>query len=112
MEPIEFPEQTIVLAKDQPQYKPLPVHLSSAAEGYCISCWKPSWRDRWNILRGRPMWLSMMTFGSAPMPVLPTTEKHDIFVKTNTGKTGWRAWDWFRKTFTMPHPFLDDEVKS
>jgi len=71
MKPIEFPEQTIVWAKDQPPYLPLPAYTD---EQETISCWRLTWRERLTVLlRGR-LWLCQMNFGSALQPQAPTVE--------------------------------------
>jgi hypothetical protein len=71
MTPIEFPEQTIVWAKNQPPYLPLPAFTD---EQQTISCWSLTWRERLNVLwRGR-LWLRQMNFGSALQPQAPSVE--------------------------------------
>lgn len=47
MKPIEFPEQNIVLGKDQPQYQPLPAYRG---DDQVITCWQLSLRDRIKLL--------------------------------------------------------------
>jgi hypothetical protein len=59
-----------VLAKDQPQYKPLPVAHVEYSDGVrsMISCYKLTLRERLSILfRGR-VWWEQLTFGSALQP--------------------------------------------
>lgn len=72
MNPVEFPEQTYVIAKDQPEYLPLPAFVN---ETETISCWRLSWRDRWRALIGRPLWMRQMNFGQALQPQQPTFER-------------------------------------
>lgn len=38
MTAVEFPQQTQVIAKNQPPYRPLPVHCNF--QGVVTSCWK------------------------------------------------------------------------
>lgn len=46
MKPIEFPEQNVVFAKDQPEYLPLPAFRNSGGMGEVVSCWKLSWSEQ------------------------------------------------------------------
>ena len=69
MKPVEFKEQTIVLAKDQPEYQPLPVYMNDTET---ISCWQFSWWDRVKVLFGFPLWVRQMNFGTPLQPQLPT----------------------------------------
>jgi hypothetical protein len=69
MTPIEFPEQTIVWAKNQPPYLPLPAYTD---ETQTITQWKLTWRERLTLLlRGR-LWLSQLNFGGALQPQKPS----------------------------------------
>ena len=71
MQPVEFPEQTMVWAKDQPPYLPLPAYTNSEET---ISCWALTWRERLTVLwRGR-LWLRQMNFGQALQPQSPCIE--------------------------------------
>lgn len=73
---IEFPEQTVVIAKEQPQYKPLPAHrFKDDPQGRIVCCWAVSWRERFQILlRGR-LWHQILTFDRPLQPQLLTVEK-------------------------------------
>lgn len=67
MKPVEFPQQNVVFAKDQPEYLPLPAYRS--ANGHVVtSCWRMSWRERLrNLFSGR-VYVSLLTFGSPLQP--------------------------------------------
>lgn len=71
MKPIEFPEQTIVWAKDQPPYLPLPAYTD---ERETISCWQLTWLERLRLLFCGRVWLRQMNFGSLLQPQEPTVE--------------------------------------
>lgn len=73
MKPIEFPQQTMVLAKDQPQYDPLPVHVDRTT-GACIGCFELSDEERKAIANGAKIWLWQYTFGRPFQPVALTTD--------------------------------------
>jgi hypothetical protein len=78
MKPILFPEQNTVFAKDQPQYQPLPAFRDSGPEGYVVTCWKLSWRDRLRIVFAGKLWLKMMTYQKPLQPVYLTTVKSEV----------------------------------
>lgn len=64
-EAVEFPEQNVVYAEDQPQYRPLPARKVFAAGNPVTTCWKLNWRER---LFGR-VYLTQLTFGQPLQPV-------------------------------------------
>jgi len=70
MKPIEFKEQNCVFAENQPEYLPLPVHKTE--DGQVISCWRLTWKERFKVLFGGKMWLSMLTFNKPLQPQLPS----------------------------------------
>lgn len=71
MSPIEFKEQTVVFAKDQPEYLPLPAWCN---EQETISCWKLTWRERLTVLCSGRLWLRQLNFGTPLQPQLPMVE--------------------------------------
>ena len=71
MNPIEFPQQTIVWAKNQPPYLPLPAYTN---EKETISCWRLSLIERIRILLFGKLWLRQMNFGDALQPQCPCVE--------------------------------------
>ena len=84
MKPIEFPEQTCVYAKDQPEYEPLPVHKTH--EGIVTSCWKFTWRERLRVLWTGKVWCSTLTFNSPLQPQLLLATSP--FCKPDTAPSG------------------------
>jgi hypothetical protein len=88
MQPIEFNEQTTVIAKDQPQYRPLPIHIGTKEDGKPFtSCWKLTWKERFKVLLFGKIWFQQLTFGQLLQPQLPLIEKpelkskRDVFVR-------------------------------
>lgn len=76
MQPIEFDEQTVVLAKDQPQYRPLPVHVGSLEAGRPLtSCWQLTWKERVKLLFTGKLWFQQLTYGERLQPQLPLVDK-------------------------------------
>ena len=60
MRPIEFPQQSVVFAKDQPQYLPLPAHIS--ADGEVTSCWYMGWRERMRVALTGRVYVTQLSF--------------------------------------------------
>jgi len=79
MDVIEFPEQTVVIAKDQPQYRPLPAYRQSAdPEGLVICCWHLTWRERFRLLFTGRIWHHILTFNEPLQPQLLEVEKPEM----------------------------------
>ncbi len=70
MKPIDFPESTCVLAKDQDEYRDLPVWVSAGEDKAMISCWKLSWWERIRLLLTGKLWVRQLTFGYRLQPQL------------------------------------------
>lgn len=70
---IEFPEQTVVIAKDQPQYVPMPAYLHE--NGTVVCCWRLTWRERFKLLLTGLMWHNVLTFGQPLQPQLLEVDK-------------------------------------
>lgn len=73
MEPIEFYGSNVVIAKDQPAYRPLPAHVSP--DGDVVTCWRLSWWERLKLLARGHLWLKMKTFNAPLQPVLLSVER-------------------------------------
>lgn len=63
----EYVDQEVVYAKDQPQYRPLPVLRNS--QGVLLSRWKLSDEEREAIAAGADLFLYNWTFNQALQPV-------------------------------------------
>lgn len=76
MKPIEFPEQTAIIAKDQTEYMPLPAHqFQEYTTGRIAVCWKLTWRERFVVLWKGIIWQQILTFHKPLQPQLLTVEK-------------------------------------
>lgn len=82
MKPIEFPEQNVVFAKDQPQYEPLPAWREEGGMGTVVSCWQLTWRERLRIMFTGRLWVSLAMFGRPLTPSFFTTKKSDVIATT------------------------------
>lgn len=80
MKPIEFKEQNIVFAKDQPEYQPLPAFKDDTPQGEVISCWSLSFSERLRILFFGKLWVSLLTFNKPLTPSFFTTKKSDVLI--------------------------------
>lgn len=72
MTPVDFPQATVVIAKDQPEYQPLPAHVSS--HGVVTSCWELTVDELSELLKTKRIWLQQLTFGAPLQPQLPSVE--------------------------------------
>ena len=71
MKPINFPEQNTTIAKDQPQYFPLPAHIVvNDPEGQAVFCWKLSVKERLKLLFTGKIWHHVLTFRQPLQPQL------------------------------------------
>lgn len=86
MKPVEFPEQNIVWAKDQPEYQPLPAYTAGDTT---ISCWHLSWRERLKVLWTGRVWMRLMNFGRPLTPSL--LEVDSPFVNERATRSGRHA---------------------
>lgn len=68
MKPLQFKQATHVLAKDQPEYLPLPVYCD---EQETISCWTLTLWERLTLLVSGKIWLRQLTFDRRLQPQLP-----------------------------------------
>lgn len=75
MKPIEFPEQTVVIAKDQPEYDSLPVHQYGDECGMIACCWRLGFWERVQVLFTGQIWHQILTFNQPLQPQLLLVEK-------------------------------------
>lgn len=78
MKLIEFPEQTVVIAKDQPEYLPLPAHQFGDSSGRIACCWKLSLIERLRLLWSGLIWHQVLTFNQPLQPQLLSVEKPEM----------------------------------
>lgn len=76
MKLIEFPEQTVVIAKDQPEYLPLPAYqFPHDVQGRIAFCWQMTWRERLKCLWNGKLWHQVLTFHQPLQPQLLEVDK-------------------------------------
>lgn len=64
-----------VIAKDQPQYIPLPAVWIRTSEGIAVvTRWRPTDEERQQVADGADIWLQSLTFGGPLQPIKLTTE--------------------------------------
>lgn len=73
---IEFPEVNAIVAKHQPEYRPLPSHI--AKDGRLTCCWKLSWRERLKIFFTGQIWHEVLTFNMPLQPQRLSTKKPNL----------------------------------
>ena len=88
MKLIEFAEQTVVFAKNQPEYLPLPAFQRHDAEGTIICCWQMTFRERIVALFTGRIWHSILTFNSPLQPQLLQIDRPIFVVPTDKNGSG------------------------
>jgi hypothetical protein len=80
--------QEIVLAKDQPQYIPLPVAHVQYSDGVqsMISRYRLTWKERLHILLSGDVWWEQLTFGGQLQP-------QKMYIKEPL-KNSWKGFDY------------------
>jgi hypothetical protein len=74
---VEFDEQDVVYAKDQPEYLPLPAHKFDNADGQgrIACCWKMTIKERIKVLFTGIIWHEVLTFNAPLQPQLLSVNK-------------------------------------
>lgn len=67
MNAVEFEGQNVVFAKDQPQYLPLPAHVTED-KNTVISCWELSDLELEVVLKTKRIYFASMTFNEPLQP--------------------------------------------
>lgn len=80
MTPVEFPEQTMVWAKDQPGFNPLPAFTN---ERETISLWRLTWRERLTLLFTGRLWHRQSNYGHKLQGVSMSVETPFITAPTH-----------------------------
>lgn len=76
MNPTQFPEQTQVIAKDQPEYQPLPAfRFAHDPTGRAVFRWQLTWRERFSVFFTGKLWHTVLTFNAPLQPQLLGTQK-------------------------------------
>lgn len=75
---IDFPEQTVVIAKNQPEYKPLPAYQFGGNTGRIACCWQLTLRERFQLLFSGKLWHQVLTFNQPLQPQLLTVKKPEM----------------------------------
>ncbi len=76
MKPVYFEGHNLVMAKDQPEYLPLPVHRDR--RGIVTTCWQMSiWEGIKVAFTGR-IWLQVHTFNSPLQPLMIRVDRPEV----------------------------------
>ena len=87
MKPIRFKGCNQVVAKDQPQYKPIPCMYFGDDEGTKLFCWKLTLRERIKVLFTGKIWQFMLTFNRPQTPQSFTLTNPLKGIQTNQDAT-------------------------
>jgi len=77
MKPVTFPGVNVIIAKDQPEYLPLPAIVLEGGE--VITCWELSDEELLQLIDTKRIYLSQLTFSSPLQPILPSVNLEDYF---------------------------------
>lgn len=75
MIPVQFPESNAVLAREQGEYKPLPVYYFGDAERRVAFCCRLSDAEIEEIRLTRTLWVQQLTFGRPFQPIALSTQR-------------------------------------
>jgi len=87
MDPVKFepeqlqllpPHRVMVLAKNQPPYRPLEVVVGPPPRYRMISQWVLTDNERTAIAAGANIFIEQLTFGNSFQPILPTVGLRDF----------------------------------
>lgn len=81
MKPIKFEDANVTFAQGQRDYIPLPALALETPEKHVITCWKLSWKERIIVMFTGRLWMSQLTFGNRLQPILPVTDRRELYVK-------------------------------
>lgn len=81
MKPITFKGCNLTVAKNQPQYNPMPCVNFDDDQGTRLFCWKLSWYERIKILFTGRLWQFMLTFNSPQQPQSFTVDAPKLEIK-------------------------------
>ena len=71
MKPLDFKGANTIIAKDQPEYLPLPAKV---AGGIVTTCWGMTFKERFRVFFTGRVWLQQMTFNQPLQPQKVTVE--------------------------------------
>jgi len=74
MKPIEFKQQNVVFAKDQPPYLPLPAYQDDEQGGRIFHCWQLTFAERIKVLFTGRFWINVLNFHQKPQPIKPMVD--------------------------------------
>ena len=73
MDTIDFPERNVIIAKDQPQFRPIPAHV--ARDGVVTCCWKLTEDELERVLVTGCIWHQIHSCGQPLQPQLLSAAK-------------------------------------
>lgn len=79
MKPVDFKEQNVVFAENQPEYQALPALKIRGHEGQVVSCWGLSFRERLRVLFTGKVWMTLLSFNKPLTPSFLSTRRGDHF---------------------------------
>lgn len=87
MKPIEFKEQNVIFAKDQPEYIPLPAH--KLPDGTIVTVWELTDVEIETLRRTKKLHLNVMTFNQPLQPLFPFIEPDELYIESLAQSTNY-----------------------
>lgn len=78
MEIVPFDGQTVVIAKDQPQYRSMPAHISRTGERRITCCWQLSFKEKLKLMWTGKIWHQILAFDQPLQPQLLMVDKPEL----------------------------------
>ncbi len=100
MDTIEFPEVVLTIAKDQPQYRPIPAYFYQAEPGRLVFCWKLNEIERAEVNRTGVIWHIVQTGGRGLQPQMLLASKPEMPAHIELPPT----LEEVEAAFTLPEP--------
>lgn len=75
MTAVEFPEQNMVVAKNQAPYLPLPAKISGSPDGLMAVCYRLTFWEIAKLIFTRKLWIETLTFHRSITPLRPSVHE-------------------------------------
>lgn len=88
MKPVQFPEQNVTFAADQPEYRNLPAFKENNQPFTVVSCWELSPEELEEVKRTGKVWVSTLTFGNPLQPLRVEAFKSEVLITKQGNENG------------------------
>jgi hypothetical protein len=78
MNPVDFHEANTVIAKDQPEYLPLPAHVDQTPQRCVTTCWELTDEELTQLITTKRFWFQQWIFDNGFQPICPSSTKPQL----------------------------------